>query len=67
MWKLNSIIDMHGENPYLIFINHGGDVKLICIKGHSMHLLFSTLMEIEQYYNEKKTPLMKTNAYEFEK
>jgi hypothetical protein len=33
MWKLNSVIDMQGTNPYLILVNNLGDTRLLPCKN----------------------------------
>ncbi|ORM88286.1 hypothetical protein HA38_03215 [Pantoea allii] len=35
MWKLNSVIDMQGTNPYLVFVNNAGDTRLLPCKDIS--------------------------------
>ncbi|MBA4821316.1 hypothetical protein H2241_10030 [Pantoea ananatis] len=33
MWKLKSVIDMQGTNPYLILVNNLGDTRLLPCKN----------------------------------
>lgn len=61
MWKLNSVIDMQGINPYLIFVNNAGDTRLLpCKDINLVSLRTMNFYELESFLCKEKIKNHKT-------